>query len=44
MKKVLIGAFAGIVIACGLWFISAIAPEFRSKKEKEFPVKEAAEE
>ena len=44
MKKVLVCAIAGIVIACGLWFISAIAPEFRSKKEKEFPVKEAAEE
>lgn len=41
-KKMLIGAIAGIVIACGLWFLSALAPEFRSKKE-ESEEKEAAE-
>ena len=44
MKKVLIGAFAGIVIACGLWFISALAPEFRSRKENELQGKEATKE
>jgi len=44
MKKVLIGAVAGLVIAFGLWFISALAPEFRNKKEKELPEKEVTEE
>ena len=41
-KKMAIGAIGGIVIACGLWFLSALAPEFRSKKE-ESEEKEAAE-
>ncbi len=41
-KKMIIGAIGGIVIACGLWFLSALAPEFRSKKE-ESEEKEAAE-
>ncbi len=44
LKKVLIGAIAGIVIGCGLWFISALAPEFSTKKKEELSGEEAAEE
>ena len=29
LKSMLIGAAAGLVIACGLWFLAALAPEFR---------------
>ena len=29
LKNMLIGAVAGLVIACGLWFLAALAPEFR---------------
>ncbi len=36
IKMILIGAVAGAVLACGLWFISGLAPEFRrDRKEKE---------
>ena len=41
-KKVAIGAVGGIVIACGLWFLSALLIELRGKKEEEAG-KEAAE-
>ena len=44
MKKVLIGAVAGVAIACCLWFMSALALEFRSKRKTAFQGKEAAEE
>ena len=27
-KKMVIGAVAGLVIACGIWFVDALAPEF----------------
>lgn len=52
LKNILIGLAAGAVIACGLWFLSGLAPEFRHKKEEEAdgtgdrsekPGKEAAE-
>lgn len=43
-KKMVVGGLAGLVIGCGLWFLSALAPEFRSKKEKEAKGKEAAEQ
>lgn len=33
-KKMAIGGFAGLVVACGLWFLSGIAPEFRLKKDE----------
>ena len=33
-KKMAIGGVAGLVIACGLWFCSGIAPEFRLKKDE----------
>ena len=34
MKKMIIGGVAGAVIACGLWFLAALLPEF-SKGRKE---------
>ena len=34
VKKMAIGGVAGLVIACGLWFCSGIAPEFRLKKDE----------
>ena len=34
VKKMAIGGFAGLVVACGLWFLSGIAPEFRLKKDE----------
>ena len=40
-KKMIIGAAAGAVIACGLWFLAALAPEFRRNRKDE--EKEAAE-
>ena len=46
MKMMLIGAVAGIVIACGLWFLAALAPEFRRNRKdnpEEKNGKEAAE-
>ena len=33
-KKMVIGGVAGLVIACGLWFFSGIAPEFKLKKDE----------
>lgn len=41
-KKMAIGGFAGLVVACGLWFLSGIAPEFRLKKDEIPGRKEAA--
>ena len=32
-KKMLIGGIAGAVVAFGLWFLSALAPEFRHKRD-----------
>ena len=34
MKKMIIGGAAGAIIACGLWFMAALLPEF-SKRKKE---------
>lgn len=42
LKKMIIGAVAGAVIACGIWFLAAIAPEFQ-KGRKDDNGKEAAE-
>nr|MBQ4456382.1 hypothetical protein [Clostridia bacterium] len=44
-KNMAIGAAAGLVIACGLWFLSALAPEFlggSSAEQKEKTRREAA--
>ena len=35
MKNIIIGVVGGAVIACGLWFLSGLAPEFRHKKEED---------
>ena len=48
LKKMIIGAVAGAVVACGLWFLAALLPEFQRKKEDDPPKaedegKEAAE-
>ena len=39
IKNVIIGAAAGAIIACAVWFLAALAPEFRKKDEgrKEAP-------
>ena len=36
-KKMLIGAAAGAVIGAGLWFLAALAPEFRRRIKEEDP-------
>lgn len=41
-KKIIIGGVAGIVIACGLWFLAALIPEFSKGKRDEDGGKEAA--
>ena len=42
LKKMIIGAIAGAVIACGLWFLAALAPEFKKGRKDEDEGKEAA--
>ena len=44
MKKMIIGAFAGLFIGFGLWFLAALAPEFRSKKPHADDGEEAAKQ
>ena len=41
MKNMIIGAVAGAVIACGLWFLAGLAPEFRRNREASEARKEA---
>ncbi len=41
-KKTVIGGVAGAVVACGLWFLSAFALEFRSNEKGDGKGKEAA--
>ena len=48
LKKMIIFGIAGVVIACGIWFLAALAPEFRRGRENDAPQakkggKEAAE-
>ncbi len=43
MKRVILGAIAGLVISCGLWFLSALLPELRITKEEELTGKEATD-
>ena len=33
-KKVLIGAVIGLVLACGIWFIAGLAPEFNKNRKE----------
>ena len=42
MKKMIIGALAGAVIACGIWFLAALLPEFSKGRKAEADGKEAA--
>ena len=43
-KKMIIGGVAGVILACGLWFLAAIAPEFnKGRKEEEISEEAAAE-
>ncbi len=47
-KKMIIFGVVGAVVACGLWFLAALAPEFRRNREDNGPKakadgKEAAE-
>ena len=42
VKKMIIGGIAGLFVACGLWFLDGIAPEFRLKKDENPGRKEAA--
>ena len=35
LKKMLGGAAVGAVLACGLWFLAALAPEFRKNRSEE---------
>ena len=37
LKKILIGLVVGAVLACGIWFLAALAPEFRRNREEEKP-------
>lgn len=41
-KKMIIGGVAGAVIACGLWFLAALLPEFSKNRKEEEGGKEAA--
>ena len=42
LKKMIIGAVAGVVIACGIWFLAALLPEFSKGRKDETDGKEAA--
>lgn len=47
-KKMIIFGAAGAIVACGIWFLAALAPEFRRGREEDAPKaekggKEAAE-
>ena len=41
LKKMVIGAVAGGVVSCGIWFLSALLPEFRQSKPKKENGREA---
>ncbi len=41
LKKIIIGVMAGAVIGCGIWFLAALAPEFRKGRKDEEEGKEA---
>ena len=42
VNKMVIGAVAGLFVACGLWLLDGIAPEFRLKKDETIESKEVA--
>ena len=37
LKNMVIGGVAGAVVACGLWFLAALAPEFRRGRKDDDP-------
>ena len=41
-KKIIIGAVAGVIIACGLWFLAGLAAEFSKSSKEQETGKEAA--
>ena len=41
LKKMIIGAVAGVVIACGVWFLAALLPEFSKGRKEETDGREA---
>ena len=41
-KKMIIGGVVGLIIACGLWFLAALVPEFTKGRKEEENEKEAA--
>ena len=43
LKKMILGAVAGAVIACGLWFLAGLAPEFTKNRKEQETGKEAAQ-
>lgn len=43
LKKILVGLVVGAVLACGIWFLAALAPEFRRNREEEEPKKAPAQ-
>lgn len=42
LKKMIIGAVVGAVLACGLWFLAGLAPEFTKNRKDKEAGKEAA--
>lgn len=42
VKKMIVGGVAGLIIACGCWFLSGLAPEFKLEKDGNARRKEAA--
>lgn len=42
LKKMIIGAVAGAILACGIWFLAALLPEFSKGRKDEADGKEAA--
>ena len=42
LKKMIIGGVAGAIVACGLWFLAGIAPEFKYTGKEEDLGKEVA--
>lgn len=44
MKKMIIGAAVGVFLACGLWFLAGLAPEFSKNREAKETGKETTAE
>lgn len=42
LKKMIIGAVVGAILACGIWFLAALLPEFSKGRKDEADGKEAA--